>query len=169
MAVYWITGLSGAGKSTIGFNFYQRMLSRGVNVVFLDGDELRLIMGGEDGYDTDSRKKLAFRYSRLCKLLSDQGVNVVIATISMFNDVQDWNRMNITNYVEIYIKVPLDILIKRDQKNLYSSNRKNVAGYSSQYEKPNNPDVILINDGSNLPKKVTDRLEKFLDKADLSI
>ena len=50
----------------------------------------------------------------------------------MFHDIQDWNRINISNYVEIYIKVSLDILIKRDQKNLYSSNQRNVAGFSSQ-------------------------------------
>jgi adenylylsulfate kinase-like enzyme len=169
MAVYWITGLSGAGKSTIGHNYYQRLLSKGKNVVFLDGDELRLVMGGEDGYDQDTRKNLAFRYSRLCKLLSDQGLNVVIATISMFYDIQDWNRKNIQNYVEIYIKVPLDVLIKRDQKNLYSSNQKNVAGFSSQYEVPKNPDVVLINDGSEQLYIVTDQLELSLEKADLSI
>ena len=168
MAVFWITGLSGAGKSTIGFNYYQRLLSRGVSAVFLDGDELRLIMGGE-GYDMETRKNLAFRYSRLCKLLSDQNINVVIATISMFHDVQNWNRLNIDNYVEIYIKVSLDELVKRDQKNLYSSNQKNVVGFTAQYEEPKKSHIVLINNGSKSPNEVTDILELSIEKAGLSV
>jgi len=169
MAVFWITGLSGAGKSTIGFDYYQRLLSRGLSCVFLDGDELRLILGGQDGYDYDSRKNLAFRYSRLCKLISDQNINVVIATISMFDDVRNWNRDNIDNYVEIYLKVNLAELIRRDQKNIYSSKQKNVIGHTSEYEEPKNPDIVLINNGSNPPNVVADILELNLEKQDLSI
>jgi adenylylsulfate kinase-like enzyme len=169
MAVYWITGFSGAGKTTIGTDFYQRLLSKGKTVLFLDGDELRLIMGGEDGYDKSSRRKLSFRYSRLCKLLADQDINVVIATISMFSEVRYWNRKNIDNYVEIYIKVPLNILVERDQKNLYTSKNKDVAGFNSQYEEPKDPDIILVNDNLDLPSVLTDKLEYFLDKANLLI
>jgi cytidine diphosphoramidate kinase len=169
MAVYWLTGFSGAGKTTIGEDLYNRFLTKGKLVVFLDGDQLRTFMGEHKGYDKSSRKILANRYSRLCKLLSDQGVNVVIATISMFHDVHKWNRENIDNYVEIYIKVPLNILIERDQKGLYSSNQTNVAGFNDQYEEPCDPDIILVNDNSHSPSKMTDQLESLIKEANLSI
>jgi adenylylsulfate kinase-like enzyme len=164
MAVYWITGLSGAGKSTIGYEYYLHMKSLGESVVFLDGDDLRLIMGIECGYEPSERKKISYRYARLSKMLSEQNVHVVIATISMFNEVREWNRKNILDYVEIYIKVPLEILIKRDQKNLYSNNVDNVMGFNAHAEEPLNPDVILINDGSKSPEEITSKLIILINK-----
>jgi adenylylsulfate kinase-like enzyme len=168
MAVYWITGFSGAGKSTIGYEYYLHLISSGANVVFLDGDELRLVMGGEHGFAPHERKKLAYRYARLSKMLSDQSVHVVIATISMFNEVREWNRQNIIDYVEIYIKVPLEVLIKRDQKNIYSNNETNVVGLNVQAEEPITPDIVLLNDGVKSPKEITDQLIILVKKIKLS-
>jgi len=164
MAVYWITGLSGAGKSTIGYEYYLHMKSLGDSVVFLDGDDLRLIMGIECGYEPSERKKLSYRYARLSKMLSEQGIHVVIATISMFNEVREWNRKNIVDYVEIYIKVPLKILIKRDQKNLYSNNADNVMGFNVDAEEPLNPDITLLNDGSKSSEEITSQLKILIKK-----
>ena len=162
MAVYWITGFSGAGKTTVGKDLYKRLLSKEKFVVFLDGDELRKTFDDVDGYDKNSRKLLAFRYARLCKMLSNQGLSIVIATISMFSEVHKWNRENLENYVEIYIKVPIEILIERDQKKLYTSNQKNVVGYNSQYEEPKAPHIVLLNDNSCPPSVLTDKLVKLL-------
>ena len=71
MAVYWITGFSGAGKSTIGYEYYLHLISSGANVVFLDGDELRLVMGGEHGFAPHERPLLScvMTYSRLPECL----------------------------------------------------------------------------------------------------
>jgi adenylylsulfate kinase-like enzyme len=160
MAVYWITGLSGAGKSTIGREYYLHMKSKGMCMTFLDGDDLRLIMGVEGGYKPSERKKLSYKYAKLSKMLSDQGVHVVIATISMSHEVREWNRKNISDYVEIYIKVPLKILIERDQKNLYSQNVSNVIGFNVDVEEPLNPDIVLLNDNSNSLKEITQELIK---------
>ena len=169
MSVYWITGLSGAGKTTIGYEYYLYRKSLGDSIVFLDGDSLRLVMGVECGYELSERKKLSYKYARLSKMLAEQDVHVVIATISMFSEVREWNRENIIDYVEIYIKVPLEILIKRDQKNLYSSNQKNVVGFTSQYEEPKKPHIVLINNGSKPPNEITDILELSIEKAGLSV
>ena len=154
MAVYWITGLSGAGKTTIGREYYLHLKSFRDNVVFLDGDELRMIMGEEYGYELHDRKKLAYRYAKLSKMLSEQGIDVVIATISMFNEVREWNRSKIVNYVEIYIKVPTEILLKRNQKNIYSRKEKNIVGFNIQMEEPINPDIVILNDGLKSPKEL---------------
>ena len=152
MSVYWITGLSGAGKTTIGHEYYLYLKSTLNNVIFLDGDELREVMGGDFGYELHERKRLAYCYARISKMLSDQGNHVVIATISMFNEVREWNRDNIENYFEIYIKVPIEILTQRDQKNIYSNNEKNIVGFNINMEEPVNSDMVILNDGLSSPK-----------------
>jgi cytidine diphosphoramidate kinase len=160
--LYWLTGLSGAGKTTIGSIFYARLKEVKDNIVYLDGDVLREVFGNNKNYSPDERKKLAMCYSRLCKMLTEQGIDVVIATISMFHEVREWNRENIENYNEIYIKVPMDVLIARDQKNLYSralrGEVEHVMGIDVEVEEPNNPDVIIINDGSTTPEYMMNQL-----------
>lgn len=157
--VYWITGLSGAGKTTIGKLFYEKLKSKNQNVVFLDGDILREIFNNEYGYSIEERRKLALSYSKLCKLLSDQSLDVVCATISMFHECRKWNRENIENYKEIYLRAPIDVLKSRDKKNLYSK-ENNVVGLDLQFEEPIDPDIILNNDGTELPENVSERLFK---------
>ena len=85
--LYWFTGLSGAGKTTIADIFYKTIKKTKRTVVFLDGDTLREILTDGQQYSLIERKKLAMRYSQFCKMLTDQGIDVVIATISMFDEV----------------------------------------------------------------------------------
>ena len=125
--LYWVTGLSGSGKTTISKLFYRAMKKNNPNTIFLDGDIMRGIMGLESkNFDKNSRFKLAMVYSKFCKLLTDQGMDVVFATISMFHEVRAWNKKNIKEYIEIYLKVPFTIIKKRDKNKLYSdaSNKK---------------------------------------------
>jgi cytidine diphosphoramidate kinase len=161
-SLYWLTGLSGAGKTTIGSMFYARLKEVKNNIVYLDGDVLREIFGNSQNYSPDERKILAMSYSRLCKMLTEQGIDVVIATISMFHEVREWNRENIKNYNEIYIKVPMEVLITRDQKKLYSrallGEVKHVMGIDVEVEEPTNPDVIINNDGSSTPEDMMNQL-----------
>ena len=111
--VFWITGLSGAGKTTIGYLLYTKLKIQKNSIVFLDGDELRKIFGNDLGYSKEDRLKSATRNSRLCKLLSDQGIDVICCTISMFDTIREWNRQNIKNYFEIYLDVSLETLKNR--------------------------------------------------------
>ena len=145
--LYWITGLSGAGKTTIGNRLYYKMRSENKNVIILDGDILKKIAGKELGYKREERLERAYRYSSLCKLLTDQGVHVIICTIAMFNEVRDWNRRNIENYVEVFLDVEMEVLKSRDKKGLYSKNDGNIAGLDVQIEYPETPDIIIKNDG----------------------
>jgi adenylylsulfate kinase-like enzyme len=80
----------------------------------------------------------------------------------MMDSVRDWNRANIPGYFEIYLRAPLDILVKRDQKNLYSRALKgelsNVVGIDIAAEEPKNPDMLIDNDGSERLEKIADRI-----------
>ena len=142
--VYWLTGLSGAGKTTIGRLWYEELKKSGEKVVLLDGDELRAVFGGGFGFTAEARLKLGMSYGRLCALLAAQGFTVVCCTISMFHSVRAWNRANIPGYYE---------LCQRDQKGLYSRNAENVAGVGLQVEMPSTPDLILDNNGQSTPEE----------------
>ena len=151
--VYWLTGLSGAGKTTIGRLWRDELQRCGETVIFLDGDEMRSVFGGGLGFSGADRRKLAESYGRLCALLANQGVTVVCCTISMFHSVRAWNRANIPGYYEVYIKASMETLRRRDQKGLYSQNADNVAGVGLQVELPDAPDLVLDNNGGRTPEE----------------
>ena len=151
--VYWITGLAGAGKTTIGTMLYGYLKAKNTATVFLDGDTLREVFGGDLGYTLEDRRACAMRYSRLCGLLSEQGMTVVCCTISMFDTVREWNRENISGYVEIYIQVSTETLTRRNQKGLYSDSTENVYGVGLNAELPKKPDLIIQNDGVLSPEE----------------
>ena len=119
--VFWITGLSGAGKTTVGMELWRRLRTAGRSAVFLDGDALRTVIAEDLGHDTEGRRRSAMRNARLCELLAEQGDDVVCATISLFHEVQRWNRENIPGYREIYLRVPMDELRRRDSKGIYAA------------------------------------------------
>jgi adenylylsulfate kinase len=155
-----VTGLSGAGKTTVGGKLYSSLKEKKSNVVMLDGDILRSVFQAFD-YSTEGRKSLGFQYSRLCRMLSDQGIDVVICTIAMYDELREWNRKNISSYVEIYLEVSLEELKKRDQKGLYSSGTQNVVGATATVELPKNPDIVIQNYGETTADKA---LEIILNK-----
>ena len=165
--VYWITGLAGAGKTTIGNLLYKYLKKEHSNTVIFDGDALRQAFGNDLGYSKEDRLQCAMRYSRLCKLIAEQDVHVICCTISMFDEVREWNRSNIKNYIEIFIDVPVSVLAKRNQKNLYSDvksgNTKDVVGMDLELQLPKNPDVILFNDGMQTPEEIFVTLIEKLD------
>lgn len=164
--VYWITGLSGAGKTTVGKLLTNKLKTKKSNVVFLDGDILRSVFGTQTGYTPKERLDLAMRYSRLCQMLAMQEIDVVCATISMFHEVRNWNRESIPNYKEVYLKAPIKLLIERDQKQLYSralnGEINNVMGVDVPIEEPTNPDLIINIDKNLTAKNIVETLIKTL-------
>lgn len=159
--VYFFTGLSGAGKTTIGGLFHRRLKATKPNVVFLDGDEIRVAFGEDIGYTPSERLRWAGRIFRVCRLLSDQGTDVVCCSIAMYESVRRWNRENIPNYKEIYIKVSKETLLARNQKGLYTGG-KNVVGIDLPFDEPEHPDLIVPNDGQETPLAIVERLERAL-------
>lgn len=159
--LFWITGLSGAGKSTISELLYAYLKKQESNVVFLDGDIVREVFQNKD-YTPEGREKITYTYMRLCKMLTDQGIDVVAAFIAMQEEYRKWNRQNIENYYEVYLQVPMEELIRRDSKGLYKKalnhEIENVYGIDMAYEEPQHPDVRIVNDLSKTPQEILDLL-----------
>lgn len=163
----WITGHSGAGKTTLARITSEKLRALGVPVVRFDGDELRSIFGEQFGFSLDARRQLAYAYSRLCHKVSDCGVTVVIATISMFESVRVENRASNERYLEVYLDVPLLVRQERDSKGLY---RSAAVGLSTSdtfppgIEEPVNPDLIVKNYGEMLPEAAASLIvERYLE------
>ena len=160
--VYWITGLSGAGKTTIGTRLFERLREEKPNVFRLDGDVGRWAYNDKVGYSREERLDGAYRNARVCKMIADQGIDVVCCTISMYDEVRAWNRENMENYREVYLEVPLEVLIKRDQKGLYTrvqkGSVKDVVGMDLKLEFPKHPDVRVMNDGTLTPDEVVAKI-----------
>jgi len=149
--VIWITGLSGAGKTTLARAVVGRLRARGEQVVFLDGDELRAVFGADvaaaGNHDRGSRLMLAMQYARLCRTIAAQDHTVVIATISLFREVHAWNRAHLPGYFEVYLKVPVEELRRRDAKGIYrcfdAGELRDVAGLDIPIDEPDEPDCTL--------------------------
>jgi adenylylsulfate kinase-like enzyme len=148
--VIWITGLSGAGKSTLAHAVVSHLRADGEAVVMLDGDELREVFGAvaanTQNHGREGRLALAMQYAHLCRILAKQGLTVVISTISLFRELHAWNRSNLPGYFEVYLKVPIDELRRRDPKGIYrrfdAGELVHVAGLDLNIDEPEAADWI---------------------------
>ncbi len=159
--LFWITGLSGSGKTTFAKKLIQKLNATSRKAVLLDGDTMREIFNNTSDYKRETRLKTAYQYSKLANFLLKNDIDVVCSTISLFHEVQAWNRKNISGYIEIFVKVEMKELIKRDSKKIYSQaingNLKDVIGVDIAAEFPKNPDLILDNISEN-------DLENYVEK-----
>ena len=146
-AVIWITGFSAAGKTTVGRQVSRMLSEDGLPALFLDGDQLRSIFAHKWGYSREDRVELSCTYFRLCSHLSKQGAVVVIAAVSMFDEVREWFEANVENGFVAYLRVPLDERITRDErtKGLYKA--KSGLASMGDYTEPERPDAVIDNHG----------------------
>jgi len=148
--VLWITGLSGAGKTTLAKEVVRRLRDLDKHVVFLDGDELREVFGATtvnaQNHGREGRLLLAMQYAHLCRVIASQGMTVVIATISLFKEVHAWNRENLPGYFEVYLNVPIAELRQRDPKGIYrrfdDGELTHVAGLDLPIDEPEAADWV---------------------------
>lgn len=148
----WVTGYSGAGKTTVAKLVAERLRAKGMSVVLLDGDDLRSILAQRFDHTVADRRQLAYVYSRLCQTVARCGVTVVIATIAMFEAVRSENRAANKRYLEVYLDVPLEVRQARDPKGLYRAVAAGRASVDQGLEEPESPDLVIPNFGTIAPE-----------------
>lgn len=147
--VIWLTGLSGAGKSTIANALETKLLALGKHTYLLDGDNVRTGLCGDLGFSDQDRKENIRRIAQVANLFTDAGLIVIVAFISPFRDDRRLAREIIGSdkFVEVFIDTPLAECERRDPKGLYVKARsgliKNFTGLDSVYEPPVAPDMRI--------------------------
>tara|TARA_B100000686_G_C16762994_1_gene959972 strand:- start:181 stop:720 length:540 start_codon:yes stop_codon:yes gene_type:complete len=168
-SVIWITGLSASGKTTLAELITKDLIRRNLDVIMLDGDDLREILGATNNHTREDRLNLAFVYSRMALSISRQNKIVVVATVALFKEIHKWNRKNINNYFEVFLDVPMKELRARDPKGIYkrydSGSLDNVAGLDLPIDKPIKPDLSILFDKKDSPEdNAVKVLREFLSK-----
>jgi adenylyl-sulfate kinase len=166
--VVWMTGLSGAGKTTIALVLVDELKKRGMKVERLDGDVVRQSLTRDLGFTAEDRKKNIERVTFVAKLLSRNGIGTVCSFISPYQAVRDNVRANTTNFLEVFVDAPLDVVIERDVKGLYqkaiAGEIPNFTGISDPFEAPQNPDIHLRTDLATVEEcaqLIIDKLEEL--------
>lgn len=154
----WFTGMSGAGKSTVSERVVERLRSAGAKVELLDGDIVRTHLSKGLGFSREDRDTNIRRIGFVCELLSRNGVIAVVAAISPYRAVREEVRSNISNFVEVYVHCPIEVLAERDVKGLYkkalAGEIANFTGVSDPYEPPAHPEVTIDSSTEQIDQSV---------------
>ncbi|RFU67622.1 adenylyl-sulfate kinase [Bacillus sp. V59.32b] len=167
--VIWFTGLSGSGKSTVANELANKLYKAGISNYVLDGDNIRHGLNGDLGFSDTDRKENIRRIGEVSKLFVDSGQVVLTAFISPFKEDRNLVRglLEEDEFVEVYVKCPLDECETRDPKGLYQKARdgviKDFTGIDSPYEEPENPEFVLETDRFSIDECV-EQLISYLTK-----
>ena len=163
--VIWFTGLSGAGKSTIAEKLAPVLRQRGCKVEMLDGDVVRTHLSKGLGFSKEDRDTNIRRIGFVAHLLSRNGVAVICSAISPYREIRDENRAMIGDFVEVFVKCPIDVLAERDVKGLYkkalAGEIKNFTGVSDPYEDPLNAEVVVETDKETVDESAAKIIAKL--------
>jgi adenylylsulfate kinase len=164
----WLTGLSGAGKSTIARALEPRLWEAGRRVEVLDGDVVRTHLSKGLGFSREDRDTNIRRIGWVCEVLNRHGVDAIVAAISPYRQTRDEVRARLPRFVEVYVDCPLDVLASRDPKGLY---RKALAGEIAQftgvsdpYEPPPSPEVVCHTDGTETVEESAEKVWKLIEE-----
>ena len=164
--VVWMTGLSGAGKTTIALILVEELKKRGLKVERLDGDVVRQSLTRDLGFTKEDRDKNIERVTFVAKLLSRNGVATVCSFISPYQAVRDQVRAETTNFIEVFVDAPLEVVIERDVKGLYKQAMagviENFTGISDPFEAPEKPDIHIRTDRQT-PEESTQEILRYLE------
>jgi adenylylsulfate kinase len=146
----WLTGLSGSGKTTISQAVAIDLKQLGYKVETLDGDVIRQHLSGDLGFSSADRIANIRRIGFVANLLTRNEVIVIVAAIAPYRNIRDEMRLQIGNFIEVFINSPLEVCEGRDPKGLYAKARagliQNFTGIDDPYEPPLNPEVLCRTD-----------------------
>ena len=158
--VFWITGFSGSGKTTLGKKIHNEIIKKFGPTIMLSGDDIRRIFKLK-GFETKERLEITKSYSKFAKFITDQKINIIFAVIGMFDEPRKWNKLNIENYVEIYIKSSINNIIRFNKKKIYTKKKPGkLIGVDIKPQLPKKPNIIILNNF----KLSTEKMSKILIK-----
>lgn len=166
-AILWFTGLSGSGKSTLSKNVEKRLFDMGLNTYVLDGDNIRHGVCSDLGFSFDDREENIRRIGEISKLFVDAGVFVMSAFISPYRKDRDIVRSLVENkeFVEVFVKCPVEVCESRDLKGLYKKARKGLikhfTGIDDPYEEPLNAEIVVETSKETIDESV-DKIVDYL-------
>ena len=171
-AVVWLTGLSGAGKSTIAQSLERDLFHRGIHTYVLDGDNIRHGLNSNLGFSPDDRVENIRRVSEVAKLMADAGTVVITAFISPYRmDRRRAREIALegnAEFVEVFVDAPLEVCEARDPKNLYKKARageiREFTGIDAPYQAPDDPEIVVRTDEQTVDESVATILEQLLPR-----
>ncbi|HET9368299.1 MAG TPA: adenylyl-sulfate kinase [Candidatus Udaeobacter sp.] len=171
-AVIWLTGLSGAGKSTIAQALERELFQRAMHTYVLDGDNIRHGLNSNLGFSPDDRVENIRRVSEVAKLMADAGTVVITAFISPYR--MDRSRAReialegSSEFIEVFVDAPLAVCEARDPKNLYKKARagqiREFTGIDAPYEAPEDPEIVVHTDRQSVDESVATIMEQLLPR-----
>jgi adenylylsulfate kinase len=163
--LFWVTGFSGSGKTKISKKILKKISKLYGPTIEVSGDEWRGVTNFKK-YDKKSRIEGLLRLHRFTKMITDKKINLILNCIGMYNRARKWNRLNIDNYVEIYIEADLKKIIYLKKKPIYLTNKKNIVGLDIKAELPKNPHIKIVNPLNkpldNLAKELLLKIKKLV-------
>ena len=157
----WLTGLSGAGKTTIAHQLHNIFTDNKIPCYVLDGDVLRSGINADLGFSDEDRSENIRRVSHIAKILMNAGITPIISLISPFKKDRDLAKaiINPNSFIEVYIKCSLESCIQRDPKGLYKKalggEILNFTGLDSPYETPVSPDILIDTESTSIQASVS--------------
>jgi len=156
--LFWITGLSGSGKTTISKKIKKDIIKFYGPTILVSGDDLRKIFKFIK-YTSHDRQVLTKKFCNFAKFITEQKINLIFGVVGMIHSARKWNKQNIDNYLEIYIKTNIKSIIKVNKKKIYhKKNSGDIVGVNIKPELPKKADIIIDNNF----KRSTDILAKEL-------
>ena len=165
--LFWITGLSGSGKTTIAKKIKNQITKLYGPTIVISGDDLRGIFK-LNKYDYQSRLNNSKKFCGFAKFITNKKINLIFAVVGMMHKPRKWNRHNIDNYLEIYVKSNIKKIISQRKKKIYKKTKikKDIVGINIKPELPNNYDILIHNnfdrDTSQIAKELISKIKKKL-------
>ena len=161
----WLTGLPASGKSTLASLLAQSIEKQGIRVQILDSDKLRQVLTPDPKYTAEEREWFYQTLVYIGSLLVRQDVNIIIAATAHKRNYREWGRQSYSNFLEIYVRCPLEVCIERDQKGIYSKAMTgathSVPGIQVCYEVPESP-AMIVDTELDRPQEIVHQIMKHL-------
>ena len=168
MHAIWLTGLSGSGKTTIAERLSDYLKNENIKHEVLDGDVYRSVLSPKDGYSKEERDQFRSKVIFIAEILIRNDIACIIPLLSSTKKMRDNARKKLNNFVEIYVKCPLDVCAQRDPKGHYKKVKegklKNFVGIDIEYEEPINPEIIIESNKLTVDQAVSKIVEYLYKK-----